>query len=128
MAGQLSHFRSYTDDEHDYSLDRYTNEYERLLAVMDVRLRNRECLAGKLSIADFASFPWVVPYERLGVDLDRFTNVRRWFDTLKNRPKLRIGMELGADWQSDLTNEDAKAMLFRQNAETVYKAAEGLEQ
>ncbi len=126
MAGQLSHFRSYTDDEHDYSLDRYTNEYDRLLSVIDVRLRDREFLAGELSIADFASFPWVVPYERLGVDLDRFENVRRWFDTLKNRPKVRVGMELGKDWESDLTNQDAKAMLFRQNAETVYKAFEGV--
>ena len=128
MAGQLSHFRSYTDDEHDYSLDRYTREYDRLLAVMDVRLRNREFLAGELSIADFASFPWVVPYERLGTDLDRFTNVRRWFDTLKERPRLRAGMDLGSDWESDLARrEEAKAMLFGQNSETVFKAAKALE-
>ena len=128
MAGQLSHFRSYADDEHDYSLDRYTREYDRLLAVMDVRLRNREFLAGELSIADFASFPWVVPYERLGTDLDRFTNVRRWFDALKERPRLRAGMGLGRDWESDLARrEDAKAMLFGQNSETVFKAAKALE-
>ena len=128
MAGQLSHFRSYTDEEHDYSLARYTNEYDRLLAVMDVRLREREFLAGELSIADFASFPWVVPYERLGIDLDRFANVRRWFDALKERPKLRAGMEVGSDWQSDLTRrDDAKAMLFNQTSETVYKAAEALD-
>ncbi len=128
MAGQLSHFKSYTDDEHDYSLERYSSEYDRLLAVMDVRLRNREVLAGELSIADFASFPWVVPYERLGADLDRFTNVRRWFDTLKQRPRLRAGMDLGSDWESDLARrEEARAMLFGQNAATVFKAAEGLE-
>ena len=128
MAGQLSHFRSYADDEHDYSLDRYTREYDRLLAVMDVRLRNREFLAGELSIADFASFPWVVPYERLGTDLDRFTNGRRWFDALKERPRLRAGMDLGSDWESDLARrEDAKAMLFGQNSETVFKAAKALE-
>lgn len=128
MAGQLSHFRSYTDDEHDYSLDRYTREYDRLLAVMDVRLRNREFLAGDLSIADFASFPWVVPYERLGTALDRFTNVRRWFDTLKERPGLRAGMDLGSDWESDLARrEEAKAMLFGQNSDTVFKAAKALE-
>lgn len=128
MAGQLSHFRSYTDDEHDYSLDRYTNEYDRLLAVMDVRLRDREFLAGDLSIAEFASFPWVVPYERLGIDLDRFRNVRRWFDTLKQRPKLRAGMDLGSDWESDLARrEEARAMLFSQTSDTVFKAAEALE-
>lgn len=128
MAGQLSHFRSYTDDEHDYSLDRYSKEYDRLLAVMDVRLRNREFLAGDLSIADFASFPWVVPYERLGADLDNFANLRRWFDTLKERPRLRAGMDLGSDWQSDLSSDpEARAMLFGQNSKTVFKAAEALE-
>ena len=128
MAGQLSHFRSYTDDEHDYSLERYTNEYDRLLAVMDVQLRGREFLAGELSIADFASFPWVVPYERLGIDLDRFKNVRRWFDTLKQRPKLRAGMDLGNDWESDLARrEGARSVLFGQTSDTVFKAAEALE-
>ncbi len=95
---------------------------------MDVRLRNREFLAGDLSIADFASFPWVVPYERLGIDLDRFTHVRRWFDTMKERPRLRAGMDLGSDWESDLARrEEAKAMLFGQNSETVFKAAKALE-
>jgi GST-like protein len=124
MAGQLSHFTSYTDDKHDYSLDRYSKEYDRLLAVMDVHLRDREFLAGDLSIADFASFPWVVPYERLGIDLERFTNVRRWFDALKQRPKLRVGMDLGSDWESDLARrQEVKAMLFGQDAETVFKAA-----
>ncbi len=126
MAGQLSHFRSYTDDVHDYSLQRYSNEYDRLLAVMDVRLRDREFLAGDLSIADFASFPWVVPYRRLGADLDRFANVRRWFDTLKERPGLRAGMEVGSGWESDLAKrERARETLFGQNAETVFKAAGG---
>lgn len=128
MAGQLSHFRSYTDEEHEYALERYTSEYDRLLAVMDVQLRKREFLAGALSIADFASFPWVVPYQRLGIDLDRFVNVRRWFDTLKQRPRLRAGMDLGSDWQSDLARrEEARDMLFGQNAATVFKAAESLE-
>jgi GST-like protein len=128
MAGQLSHFRSYTDDEHDYSLDRYTNEYDRLLGVMDVQLRGREFLAGELSIADFASFPWVVPYERLGIDLDRFKNVRRWFDTLKRRPRLRAGMDLGGGWESDLARrEGARSVLFGPPSETVFRAAEALE-
>ena len=129
MAGQLSHFRSYTEDDHDYALDRYSKEYDRLLAVMDVRLRSRDYLAGELSIADFASFPWVVPYERLGADLDRFTNLRRWFDTLKERPKLRAGMELGSDWESNLSGDAAaRAMLFGQDSETVFKAAQALEE
>ena len=86
MAGQLSHFRNYVREEHPYPKERFSNEYDRLLAVMDVRLRNRQFLAGEYSIADIASFPWVVPYRRLGNDLDRFSNLRRWFDALMERP------------------------------------------
>ncbi|MCH7835220.1 MAG: glutathione S-transferase N-terminal domain-containing protein, partial [Proteobacteria bacterium] len=45
MAGQLSHFVSYTKSPEPYAHERYAKEYDRLLAVMDVRLRNREFLA-----------------------------------------------------------------------------------
>ncbi|MGI9237395.1 MAG: glutathione S-transferase family protein [Woeseiaceae bacterium] len=128
MAGQLSHFVNYTKEEMPYPLQRYTNEYDRLLAVMDVRLRDREFLAGDYSIADIASFPWVKPYERLGNDLDKFRNLRRWFDALKARPALQRGIDLGKDWPRDeARNEEARAMLFNQNSETVFKAAKALE-
>lgn len=124
MAGQISHFVSYVEEDMAYARERYADEYDRLLAVMDVRLRDREYLAGDLSIADFASFPWVAPYKRLGNDLDKFANLRRWFDTLKVRPGLRRGMDLGKDWESDLSGrEEARAMLFGQNSKTVFKAA-----
>ena len=129
MAGQLSHFVNYTKDEMPYPLNRYSNEYDRLLAVMDVRLRNREFLAGDYSIADIASFPWVLPYRRLGNDLDRFENLRRWFDTLKVRPAVQRGIDLGKDWPRDeARNEAARAMLFDQNSETVFAAAKAAEE
>jgi GST-like protein len=95
---------------------------------MDVRLRDREFLAGDYSIADIASFPWVVPYRRLGNDLDVFPNLRRWFDTLKKRPAVQRGVDLGKGWRRDeARNERARALMFDQNAETVRKAAEKLE-
>ncbi len=128
MAGQLSHFVSYAKAPVPYAHDRYANEYDRLLAVMDVRLRNREFLAGDYSIADIAAFPWVRPYRRLGNDLDRFANLRRWFDALKIRAAVQRGTDLGNDWQRDeTTSEEARSLLFDQDAETVRKAARALE-
>ncbi len=125
MAGQLSHFVSYTDDEMEYPLARYGNEYDRLLAVMEVRLRDREFLAGDYSIADIASFPWVMPYRRFGNDLDKFPNLRRWFDTLKTRPAVRAGVAVGEDWNKRARRDDsARARLFGQNSKTVFDAAE----
>ena len=120
MAGQLSHFKSYLEEPVPYAERRYGNEYDRLLAVMDEQLADREYLAGDYSIADIASFPWVRPYRRLGNDVARFPHLKRWYDALKERPAVRRGIDLGSDWQrTEATDEDAKALLFNQNAETV---------
>ena len=128
MAGQLSHFVNYVEEKVPYAHRRYASEYDRLLAVMEVRLRDREFLAGDYSIADIASFPWVVPYRRFGIDLDKFENLRRWFDTLKTRPAVQRGVDLGKEWQRDETrNEKARAMIFGQDSETVFAAAKALE-
>ncbi len=123
MAGQLSHFVNYVKDPVPYAQDRYANEYDRLLAVMDVRLRDREYLAGDYSIADIAAFPWVMPYRRLGNDLDHFENLRRWFDAIKGRPAVQRGVDLGSDWRRDeAQREEARSLMFGQNSETVFNA------
>ncbi len=128
MAGQLSHFVNYAKDPVPYAHDRYANEYDRLLAVMDVRLRDRDFLAGEYSIADIAAFPWVMPYKRYGQDLDRFENLRRWFDEIKNRPAVQRGVDVGKDWRRDeAKNERARALMFGQNSATVFEAAKALE-
>ena len=124
MAGQLSHFVNYVEDPVPYAHDRYANEYDRLLAVMDVRLRDREYLAGDYSIADIAAFPWVMPYRGLGNDLDHFENLRRWFDAIKSRPAVQRGVDVGGDWRRDeARSEEARSMMFNQNSETVFNAA-----
>ena len=124
MAGQLSHFVNYAPEPVPYAHTRYEKEYDRLLGVMNLRLAECEYLAGDYSIADIASFPWVVAYKRLGLSLDAFPNLRRWFDLIKMRPALRRGMDLGDDWrmESELTDEEAKQVLFGQTAESIAKA------
>ena len=95
MAGQVSHFINYAPNfpgDHTYAEKRYKDEYDRLLGVMDKVLNHRRFLAGDYSIADMASFPWITAYKRYEVNLDKFKNVRRWFDGIKNRPSVRKGM------------------------------------
>ncbi len=126
MAGQLSHFVSYAQEPVPYAHERFSNEYDRLLAVMDIRLRDREYLAGDYSIADMAAFPWVVPYRRLGNDLDQFPELRRWFDVVKSRPAVRRGTDLGNDWQrTERSSDKAHAIMFGQNSATIYRAFDG---
>lgn len=123
MAGQLSHFVNYAPEPVPYARERYQNEYDRLLCVMDTRLDEREFLAGDYSIADMAAFPWVMPYKRLGASLDEFPNLRRWFDTIKKRPAASRGVDIGSDWQrSELTGEEARKVLFGQTAGSIRAA------
>ncbi|MCP3984648.1 MAG: thiol:disulfide oxidoreductase [bacterium] len=104
MFGQFGHFNLYAEQKIPYALDRYGREARRLYGVMDAQLAKREHLAGEYSIADMATWPWVVTYKRNGIDLtDEFPNVRRWYDALKQRPGLRRGYDLGKKGRSALT-------------------------
>jgi len=128
MAGQVSHFVNYAPNfpgDHSYSEERYKNEYDRLLGVMNNILSEREYLAGDYSVADMASFPWVTAYKRYEVDLNKFKEVRRWFDTMKNRPAVRKGMDVGKDertFTQKPTKESLK-MMFQQDSDSIAKAA-----
>ena len=129
MAGQVSHFVNYAPNfpgDHAYSTERYKNEYDRLLGVMDTVLKNREYLAGDYSIADMASFPWVLMYKRFDVNLDTFDNLRRWFDAIKNRPAVRKGIDLGKELRNSKANQSKESlkMMFGQTADSIKKAAE----
>ncbi|MEJ2256724.1 MAG: glutathione S-transferase N-terminal domain-containing protein [Woeseiaceae bacterium] len=123
-AGQLSHYVNYAGEPVPYAHQRHANEYDRLLAVMDVRLRDRDYLGGDYSIADMACFPWIMPYRRFGFDLDRFPNVRHWFDTIKSREAVQNGVNLGKGWPRDeARSEKARAVMFGQDSATVFAAA-----
>ena len=86
MAGQNHHFNMFAAEKIPYAINRFIKETARLYGVLDRQLADREFVAGDYSIADMASYPWVVPYERQGQNLDDFPNVKRWFGTMKARP------------------------------------------
>ena len=66
MSGQNNHFSRYAVDKLPYAIERYNKEVNRLYGVMNKRLADRPFLAGEYSIADMASYPWVVPHEAQG--------------------------------------------------------------
>jgi len=115
MLGQAHHFRQYAPETIQYGIDRYTNEARRLYAVVDRRLADGDYVAGDYSIADMALYPWMVLHERQGVDIGELPNVRRWLDTLKERPALRRGFDVLKDHaRKGPMDEEAKRYLFGQ--------------
>ena len=87
MAGQLSHFVNYAPGDHDYSRQRYANEYNRCLGVLERRLEGRAYILGDdYSIVDMICWPWVLIAKPLGQPLDDFASVARWRQAVKQRP------------------------------------------
>ena len=113
MAGQNGHFSTYAPEKIPYAIERYVRETHRLYGVMNKPLADREYLAGEYSVADMACYPWVVPFEAQGQDLNEFPNLKRWFEAIQNREGTKRaytkGKELGP--QTPLT-EEAKQILF----------------
>jgi GST-like protein len=95
MLGQAQHFRRFAPHPVPYAIERYSTEAARLYGVLDRRLGEAEFLADDgYSIADIATYPWVVRHEWQGISLADLPNVRRWFETVGQRPAVQRGMQV----------------------------------
>jgi GST-like protein len=97
MLGQAHHFRRYAPEKLEYAINRYTNEAKRIYGVIDKRLGETKYLAGEYSIADIATYPWLVPHSMQGQNLDDFPNLKRWYDELRARPETQRGFAVMAE-------------------------------
>jgi GST-like protein len=120
MAGQNHHFSQYAPEKIPYAIDRYVKETNRLYAVLDRRLADRDFIASTYSIADMASYPWVVPHERQGQKLEDFPNLKRWFEAVRARPAVQRAYALAKEINTQPSVTDAsKTILFGQTAAAV---------
>jgi GST-like protein len=126
MSGQNNHFSNYAADKIQYAMDRYRNEVNRLYGVLNKQLEGRDFITGEYSIADMASYPWVVPWERQGQNIEDFPNVKRWLATIKERPATKRAYDLVAKVNPNaggIRTEEEKRILFGQTAASIAAAA-----
>jgi GST-like protein len=115
MAGQNHHFVQYAPEQIPYAIDRYVKETERLYGVLDRRLADRPFLAGEYSIADMASYPWIVPHKRQQQILDDFPHLKRWFTAIRERPAVvRAYEKADAINTQPVVTEESRSILFGQ--------------
>jgi GSH-dependent disulfide-bond oxidoreductase len=121
MAGQNHHFSGYAPEKLPYAINRYVNETSRLYGVLNKRLADRPFIAGTYSIADMASYPWIVPYKNQGQSLEDFPHLKRWFETIKSRPAVARAYDRAKEVNSQPTvmTEESKRILFGQSAKSV---------
>lgn len=96
MFGQLNHFKRFAPEKIPYAIERYEKETLRLYSVLDAQLVKNEYICGDYSIADIATYPWVAIYEFQGLTLDPYPNLKRWVETVEQRPAVQKGMAVPA--------------------------------
>ncbi len=126
MAGQNHHFVQYAPEKLPYAMERYVKETARLYAVLDKHLAGRDFIAGEgvgeYSIADMASYPWIVPHERQQQNLADFPNLKRWFEAIAARPATQRAYARAAEVNPSAkpaVDEESRKLLFGQDAQTI---------
>ena len=101
IIGQTGHFLNQAPEKIPYAIQRFVGESLRIVGVLNTGLAGRDYLAGDYSIADMATYPWIVAaWEPFGKMLPEkvaeFGNVQRWLDRLAARPAVQRGMAVPA--------------------------------
>jgi len=101
IIGQAGHFTNQAPEKIPYAIQRFINESLRIVGVLNVALGTHEFLAGAYSIADVATYPWIVaawrPFQSmLPEKVAEFQGVKRWLDAVGARPAVQRGMAVPA--------------------------------
>jgi GST-like protein len=94
MQGQANVFFRYAPEKIPFAIERYHKETRRLYEVLDRQLAESEYLAGDYSIADIATWPWVLIHGWSGVEVEGLENLQRWRDAVGERPAVQTGREV----------------------------------
>ncbi len=97
IIGQAGHFSNQAPEKIPYAIQRFVAESLRIVGVLDQGLRGHEYLAGEYSIADIATYPWVVaawePFGRMMPEkVGEMMQVQAWLDRMAARPAVQRGM------------------------------------
>ena len=102
MQGQAHVFYRYAPEKIEYAIGRYQRETKRLYSILDTRLKDNEYLAGDFySIADIATYPWIVLHNWAGVEIEDLPDLRRWMTVVRHRPAVKAGMDIPRTKKAD---------------------------
>ena len=96
MMGQANVFFRYAPEKLPWAIGRYQREVRRLFEVLDGRLADVPYLAGDYSIADMATWPWVVTHDWCDVPVDGLAHLQRWLRDVGERPAVVRGAAVPA--------------------------------
>lgn len=97
MFGQRAHFSLFAPQKLPYAIARYSDEGNRLHAVLDTLLEGRDhFLEGGYSMVDIAVFGWAWCAHHMGFTFQDHPNLARWFERVAARPAVAKGVTVPA--------------------------------
>jgi GSH-dependent disulfide-bond oxidoreductase len=92
--GQLGFFKRQAAQPIPLAIARFQSESERVLAVLEGLLGERQFVAGDtFSIADIVHFGWLWRREFAGIDFENSPNIARWYSQIDARPAVKRAIE-----------------------------------
>lgn len=121
MAGQNHHFVQYAPEKIPYAMTRYIKETSRLYGVLNKQLSDgRDYIVGEYSIADMASYPWIVPHKRQEQKIEEFPYLHKWFERIRQRPATIKAYDVAKTVNvAPSVTEESKKILFGQDSKVV---------
>ena len=107
--GQLLAFAR-QEPRNEGAFEKFFGESQRLIRVLDGRLRDREWIAGEYSIADIVNYPWFAAVaEHHPAALEGADHVKRWIAAMATRPAVQKGMAIGSELVSEPPTSTTRA-------------------
>ncbi|RKH58333.1 glutathione S-transferase N-terminal domain-containing protein [Corallococcus llansteffanensis] len=95
MIGQLHHFSLAAPAKLPYAIERYQKEAKRILGVLDRQLGSRDYLATTYSIADIATYPWLMAGRNFFPELFQdLHSIPQYLHRVGSRPAVQRGMQV----------------------------------
>lgn len=92
--GNAGYFTKFAPEPLPHAIERFRNEGNRVLGVLDGALAKQAFVAGdELTIADIAHFGWLWRREFAGFTFDAAPNLARWYARLEARPAFQRAIE-----------------------------------
>ena len=118
FGNKLSYTRYMEDVDAElkaHPLERFSNEAQRLLRILNQRLGNAPFICGEqFTIADIAAWPWVRGWKWSKINITLHDSVMAWVDRVRARPAVERGIAYGAPpGETDQWSEATKARYAR---------------
>lgn len=113
MQGQANVFYRYMENNVPEATLRYQTETLRLYGIWDKQLSQQSYIAGELSIADIAAYPWIKIANWGGLSTEAFPHLERWLADLDGRPSFQRGIRVPDNMMKEDLLKAGKHMLVK---------------